>query len=382
MPKIDKITARIIDLPTIRGHVLSMTTMTVQSLVLVRIDFADGSHGIGEGASIGGLSYGAESCESIISAIVTYIAPAIIGLDGDNVNGARLAAERAVLGNPIARCTVENALWDGFGRRCDMPVSAFFGGALHSGLEVAWTLASGNVEQDIEEALMLLEQRRHRQFKLKIGKRAVRDDIAHVAKIREALGASARITVDVNQAWSLHDARIGLKGLQEIGVDMVEQPIAACHLSELAYLSRNYEIAVMADEALKGPEDALNHVRGPAADAFAVKIAQSGGLTRARDVISIGQAAGLGLYGGTMLESGVATAAALQLFCTVDHLAWGTELFGPLLFKDDILTEPLTYSDFQVHVPTGPGSGVNLDEEKVEFYQRGRIRPMQVKASV
>ena len=88
MPKIDKITARIIDLPTIRGHVLSMTTMTVQSLVLVRIDFADGSHGIGEGASIGGLSYGAESCESIISAIVTYIAPAIIGLDGDNVNAA------------------------------------------------------------------------------------------------------------------------------------------------------------------------------------------------------------------------------------------------------------------------------------------------------
>ena len=67
--KIDTISTRILDLPTIRGHVLSMATMVQQSIVLVQIQFSDGSIGLGEGTAIGGLSYGPESPESIQSAI-------------------------------------------------------------------------------------------------------------------------------------------------------------------------------------------------------------------------------------------------------------------------------------------------------------------------
>ena len=382
VPKIDAITTQIVDLPTIRGHVLSMATMTVQSVVLVEVRFSDGSVGIGEGTAIGGLSYGAESPESIQSAIDTYIAPSLTGLDGDNVNVARLKMEKAVMGNPIARCAVENALWDGLGRRMDKPVADLFGGAVHTGMEVAWTLASGNSDTDIAEALELLEVRRPRQFKLKIGKRSVQEDIAHVGRIKAALGDQAVITVDVNQAWDMHAARWGLKGLQDIGVAMVEQPIPFRQRGDLAQLNRTYEISVMADEALRGPADAMNHARDNAADAFAIKIAQSGGLTRAQEVIAIGQAAGVGLYAGTMLEAGIGTAAALQLFSTVDKLRWGTELFGPLLFKDDILTVPLRYADFKVHLPDGPGCGVTLDDDKVAFYRRGAPRLQPVKASV
>ncbi|MEM7709539.1 MAG: muconate cycloisomerase, partial [Pseudomonadota bacterium] len=61
--RIDAVETRILDLPTIRGHVLSMTTMHVQTVVLVTLRFADGSIGLGEGTTIGGLSYGAESPE-------------------------------------------------------------------------------------------------------------------------------------------------------------------------------------------------------------------------------------------------------------------------------------------------------------------------------
>jgi len=380
--KIDAIKTQIVDLPTIRGHVLSMATMTVQSIVLVEVRFSDGSVGIGEGTAIGGLSYGAESPESIQSAIDNYIAPALVGMSGDKVNTARLKMEKSVMGNPIARCAVENALWDGLGQRLNKPVSDLFGGAVHTGMEVAWTLASGNSETDIAEAQEMLAKRRHRQFKLKIGKRSVQDDIAHVGRIKSALGDAATITVDVNQAWDMHSARWGLKGLQEIGVAMVEQPIPFRQRSDLARLNQQYEISVMADEALRGPADALNHARDNAADAFAIKIAQSGGLTRAQEVIAIGQAAGVGLYAGTMLEAGVGTAAALQLFSTVDKLRWGTELFGPLLFKDDILAVPLRYAEFQVHLPEGAGCGVTLDQDKVAFYRRGAPRLQPVKASV
>src|SRR5207245_11504718 len=58
---------------------------------------------------------------------------------------------------------------------------------------------------------------------------------------------------------------------------------------------------------------------------FAVKIAQSGGLFAAREVAEIAHAAGVGLYGGTMLEAAIGTAASAHVFATLPSLAWGTE---------------------------------------------------------
>ena len=72
MIKFDRIETGILDIPTIRGPVLSMTTMTMQSVVLVRMRFSDGSVGLGEGPLIGGMSYGPESPESIKTAIDPY----------------------------------------------------------------------------------------------------------------------------------------------------------------------------------------------------------------------------------------------------------------------------------------------------------------------
>lgn len=380
MTTIDRIETTLIDLPTIRGHVLSMTTMRVQSVVLVRVLFSDGSVGFGEGTSIGGMSYGPESPESIKSVIDTYIAPVLQGQDADRITLAIDRMDRAVKGNPIARCAVETALWDGLGKRLGVPVAQFFGGVAHTALPVAWTLASGQSDTDIAEAQEMLEVRRHRIFKLKIGKRDVRDDIAHVAAICNAVGDRASIRVDVNQAWSLSEARWGLKGLQEIGVDLVEQPIKAGLMSQLKSLTDGYEIAVMADEALQGPEDAMACAADRSADVFAVKIAQSGGLKRGAEVSAIGQAAGIGLYAGTMLEAGVGTAAALQLFSTFAKIEWGTELFGPLLMQRDILADPIRYDDFCVHLPEGPGLGITLDEDCIAHFRRDRSPQVQAVA--
>ncbi len=372
MTKIDRIDAIIIDVPTVRGHVLSMTTMLTQSVVLVRVRFSDGSEGLGEGASIGGLSYGPEGVESIKLAIDTCIAPALVGTEGDAIIAASVLMEKAVKGNPIARAAVECALWDGLGRRKGLSVAQLFGGRVQDRLPVAWTLASGNSQTDIDEAEAMLEARRHRDFKLKIGKRPVRQDIAHVAAIAKAVGDRGTIRVDVNQAWSLTDARYGVRGLQEIGCVLVEQPVARDRLAALKALTDGYEIAIMADEALQGPADAMRVAANRSADVFAVKVCQSGGLKPASDVIAIARAAGIDLYGGTMLESGLGTAAAIQLFATLPDWQFGTELFGPLLLKDEILAEPLEYADFSVTVPKGPGFGVALDDDKVSFYRRDR----------
>ncbi|MFX5709892.1 enolase C-terminal domain-like protein, partial [Acinetobacter baumannii] len=82
------------------------------------------------------------------------------------------------------------------------------------------------------------------------------------------------------------------------------------------------------------------------------------------------------LYGGTMLEGAIGTMASAQLFATFGTLAWGTELFGPLLLTEEILATPLRYRDFALELPTGPGLGITLDEDRVNALRRDRKTPL------
>jgi len=85
---------------------------------------------------------------------------------------------------------------------------------------------------------------------------------------------------------------------------------------------------------------------------------------------AIAQLAGIGLYGGTMLEGAVGTAASAHVFSTFGELQFGTELFGPLLLTQELLTEPLQYRDFMLQVPTGPGLGIDIDQDKLAHLRR------------
>lgn len=377
MAVLDRIDTFIVDVPTIRPHVLAMATMYAQSMVIVRLTDIDGIEGIGEGTTIGGLSYGEESPESIKSAIDTYIAPVLQVCDLSRVRDTMARIGRSVRGNHFAKCAVETALLDMAGKRLGVPVSELIGGGrVRSSLPVAWTLASGNTERDIEEGEAMLEQRRHRIFKLKIGKREVADDVAHVGAICKALAGRASVRVDVNQNWSEAQAVRGMAMLHDVGVEMVEQPVARDALDAMARLSGTQAVPLMADEALNGPRSAFRIASAAAAGVFAVKIAQSGGLHPAGEVAAIATAAGIGLYGGTMLEGGVGTVASAHLFATFPELAWGTELFGPLLLTEEILAAPLSYADFELAVPDAPGLGVTLDEDKVARFRRDSAAPV------
>lgn len=158
--------------------------------------------------------------------------------------------------------------------------------------------------------------------------------------------------------------------LADAGCDLVEQPIAASNRAGMARLTARSPIAIMADEALHGPSDALAFVNEAAADVLAVKVSQSGGLRAARGVGEIGDAAGVSLYGGTMLEGAVGTAAAAHLFSTFPRLAYGSEQFGPLLLTEELLASPLSYGDFSLAVPEGPGLGIAIDPAALERLRR------------
>ena len=362
----------ILDVPTIRPHVLSVATMQSQTVVLVRLRCADGIEGVGEGTTIGGLNYGGESPEGVKLAIDTYFAPLLAGADSTRPAVIMDRLRRAVVDNRFAKNAIETALLDIQGKRLGVPVSELLGGRIHDRLPVLWTLASGDTARDIAEAEAMLASGRHNAFKLKIGKRSVREDVAHVAAIKRALGDRASVRVDVNQAWSEAAAKRALPLLAAAGVDLVEQPIRAHATAGMARLTAMGLVPIMADEALHGPESGYALACGQAADIFALKIAQSGGLTQALRLAGIAQSAGVALYGGTMLEAGVGTIASAQLFATLPEIEFGTELFGPLLLTEELPVEPLHYADGCLTVPSGPGLGIQLNEDAVAALRRDR----------
>lgn len=362
----------IVDLPTIRPHKLAMHTMQNQTLVIIRIRCADGIEGIGESTTIGGLSYGNESPDSIKTNIDKHFAPLLIGQDGANINAAMLRLERTIRGNTFAKSGIETALLDAQGKRLGLAVSELLGGRVRDALPVAWTLASGDTAKDIAEAEKMLELRRHRIFKLKIGAGEVDRDLAHVIAIKKALGDRASVRVDVNQAW---DEAVAIRACRILGdnaIDLIEQPISRNNRSGMVRLNASSPAPIMADESIECVEDAFNLAREGAASIFALKIAKNGGPRAVLRTAAIAEAAGIGLYGGTMLEGGIGTLASAHAFLTLNKLAWDTELFGPLLLTEDILVEAPLYQDFHLHVSREPGLGVSLDEERLAFFRRDR----------
>jgi muconate cycloisomerase len=371
-PTIERVETFLLDLPTIRPHRLSVATMTGQTLMIVRLHCSDGAVGIGEGTTIAGLAYGAESPEGMKLAIDTYFAPVLVGSDASRVQALMARVGKLVKGNHFAKCAVETALLDAQGKRCGLPLSELLGGRVRDRLGVAWTLASGDTSKDIAEAEAMLAARRHNVFKLKIGRKSVAEDVAHVAAIKRAVGDRAAVRVDINMAWSETDALRGLPALADAGCELAEQPVATA--AAMTRLMRRFPIALMADEVLTGPDSAYELARVSGADVFAVKTEQSGGLIAALKVGAIADAAGIELYGGTMLEGAVGTIAAAHVFATFPHLQWGTELFGPLLLTEEILEQPLVYRDFHLEIPGTPGLGIALDEDRVNAFRRDRVR--------
>ena len=365
---IERIETSLVDLPTIRPHKLSVATMHGQTLMLVKVFCSDGIVGFGEGTTIAGMAYGPESPEAMKLAIDAYFGPAMIGKDATRVQALMAFLGKLVKLNHFAKSALETALLDAHGKRLGVPVSELLGGRRRERLPVAWTLASGDTRRDIAEAETMLDLRRHNTFKLKIGAKPLDDDIRHVAEIKRALGDRAAVRVDVNMAWSESQAARAIPALADAGCELVEQPVRSA--AELARLMRRFPVALMADEILQGPDSAFDIAKHHGADVFAIKIEQNGGLFAAQRVAAIADAAGIELYGGTMLEGAFSTIASAHLFASFAHLQWGTELFGPLLITEEILTEPIDYSGFELKVPDGPGLGIELDEAKVKRFTR------------
>lgn len=368
--KIAAVDACIVDIPTIRAHKLAFGSISQQSYVIVQIRLENGMIGIGEAATIGGPSWSEETPESILHIIENYLGPALIGRSAQNVEGLLALFEKLCKGNWFAKAAVEMALIDAAARTLDIPAYQLLGGKVHDSLPLAWTLATGDPAKDIAEAERLLEERKHRIFKIKIGAQDPQHDVARVAAIAKAVAGRASVQVDINQGWDEVTARRYVPQLGDAGVALVEQPVARWNLDAMARLCAEPGPIIMADEGACSPRDVYEHGRRHAAHAIALKVTKAGGLLNTRRAAAVAEAAGMACYGGCMLETSVGTAASAHVFATIPGITLGCELFGPRLLVDDITVPGIEYADFSIRIPDGPGFGVQIDTDKLAHYRR------------
>jgi len=364
------IRSTIVDVPTVRRHELSSLSVTAQSYVIVELRLANGVEGIGEAATLGGPRWSEESVESIKATIDAYLVPTLIGTPADRFQAARIRMDQAAKRNNAAKAAIESALFDAVGKTLGVPAVQLLGGAVRESIPVLWTLASGDPAQEIEEAEKKLSARLHDTFKVKIGARSPEADVMRLRRLADALAGRASLIVDANQAWDETTAMRWLPVLAELGVRLVEQPLPAWNLAGMARLRARSTVPLMADECVFSAHEMLDVARAGAADVVSLKLVKHGGLLATRDVAAVAEAAGIGLYGGCLLESSIGAAAHLQVFAGLRELAWGCEHFGPQILVDDLVEKPLRFTDFRIHLPAGPGLGVTLDRGKLRYHAR------------
>lgn len=367
---IKAIETRIVDCATTRRHKLSNTEITHQSFVIVEVMLADGTTGFGEASTLGGPRWSEESVEAIKANIDTYIAPVLLDQPAQDFEANALRMKKAVSRNNSARAAVEGALFDAVGKALDLPATMLLGGCVRDRIEVLWALASGDADQEIEEARAKLAAREHRRFKIKLGFYDPAQDMIRLRRVVSAMPEGTELVVDVNQAWSEATAIRYIPELAEMGVALIEQPLRPGLIDATARVARRSSVPIMTDEAAFSTQEIVQSAQAGAGSVYSLKLVKSGGLLEMKRAAGVANAFGMELYGGCLLESGIGAAAHLAVFSTLPQLEWGCEHFGPLILKQDLISSGLTYRDFHVELSKAPGLGITVNMDALRDFTR------------
>jgi L-alanine-DL-glutamate epimerase-like enolase superfamily enzyme len=353
-------------------------TSTIDTLI-VCLDLADGTTGLGEAPQVWAVT--GDSVASATACVEQVLAPVLVGADSDDWDALAAGVARACARNFGAKAAVETALLDAVARAAGMPLAHLFadvagvprpvsrgvsrgvglGGGAAGVFEVATdvTISAGSPEA-LRSAAQARVAEGFTRLKLKVGTDAA-TDVARVRAVREAAGPDIGVRLDANQGWSREDAVAVIRALAEadLGVEIVEQPVAGDDVEGLAWVRERVDLPIMADETVYGATDLERVIRLEAADAVNVKLAKCGGPLTGLRLLARAREAGLGTMVGSMMEShvGVATAASMvaavgtSAVSDLDAAWWATHspyAGGP------------TYGPGVIQLPDALGLGMSL----------------------
>ncbi|HXQ87192.1 MAG TPA: enolase C-terminal domain-like protein, partial [Gaiella sp.] len=194
-----------------------------------------------------------------------------------------------------------------------------------------------------------------------------------IAAIRDAVGPDVKLRIDANMIWSVPAAIKWIRGLEQFDLQYVEQPVPDFDVAGLAQVRRSVAVPIAADEACTDVRSALELVKHDACDVFVVYPSEAGGLTRARQIAAIAEAAGKWCAIGSWAELGPATIANAHLAAATSTFAFASDTHYPLQ-SEDVLMQPLDMSDGLLAVPRSPGLGVELDRVAMDRLANNQVR--------
>jgi muconate cycloisomerase len=329
-----------------------------RELVLVRIRTDAGIDGLGEAVAMS-LRGGADSA-TLTREITELAAPQLVGSDVDRDPGRAAAIPARI--SPAASAAVEIARLDLAAKLADAPLWRTLGGESAQPVPCNATLVAGppaTVAADAER----WAERGFATFKLKVG---VPGDVGQVEAVRGAVGSRARLRVDANGVWTPQEAVLRLTAMERHGIELAEQP--AGDLEDLAAVRNQTAVPIAADESVVDAHDARRAIELGACQLATVKLAKVGGIGPARAIAGV-----LPVYLSSALDGPVGIAAAAHLAQALRPAApWAGLAHGlatQLLFADTIAAVECDVRQAHLHLPSGPGLGVEIDESALERHR-------------
>jgi mandelate racemase len=350
------ITARPVVLKLKRPVVARIATITDWPLILIDLDTEEG---------VVGRSY----LEPYAVKTMKYLIPALHDF-GEMLKGRKVAplelyeaARRSLhfVGyqglSMIAVSGLDMAAWDALAKAAGMPLCVLLGGSV--GPVKAYN-SNGLWLQEPEavaaEAIELRDEGGFSGLKLRLGRERVRDDLATLRAVRQAVGADMQLMVDFNQGLDLGEALLRCHAIDDFGLTWIEEPIVYDNLDGYIQLAAELNTPIQIGENFYGPRDLHRALQSQACDYVMPDFMRIGGVTGWLRSAAIAGTAGVPI--STHLYPEVA-AHVMRVTETAHWLEWQD-------WADPILRKPYDIKNGLIHIPDVPGIGLEWNEDAVK----------------
>jgi len=244
--------------------------------------------------------------------------------------------------NPFLVCALDMACWDLFGKMKGKPLYQLWQTSWKNEVLTDYTIGIDTIDKMVEK----MKAKPWPVYKIKLG---TPEDIAIVEALRKHTDAIFR--VDANAGWQLEEALQKIPRLKELGVELVEQPLAKDNTEGMKVLYEQSVLPLFADESCVFEQDVEKC--GGYFHGINIKLTKCSGITPAIRMIKKARELGLKVMMGSMNESTIGSAAIAQFLPQLDYI----DADGPLLLSED-KAKGLQYEDGRINISHAPGLGI------------------------
>ncbi|KPL83675.1 dipeptide epimerase [Herpetosiphon geysericola] len=348
------ISAEAINLPLTEPFAIASGSQAVAANVLIKIELADGTLGLGEAAPFPAVS-GETQASTLIA--VQALQASLLGADVRAWRKLALMLNQLDHEAAAARCGLEMAMLDALTRHYKVPLHIFFGG-MSQQLETDMTITAGD-EAHAAASAKAIVARGINVIKVKTAGEHVGYDLARVRAIHQA-APHAPLIVDGNCGYNLERALAFCAACkaETIPLTLFEQPLPREDWAGMAKLSAQAGIAIAADESARSASDVLRIAREGTATVINIKLMKAG-VAEALNMIAIAEAAGLGLMIGGMVESILAMSFSANLAAGNGNFQF-VDLDTPLFIAEHPFVGGFEQAGGRLTLPAVAGHGVDL----------------------